>query len=249
MGNLPTSNTSNQLTTTSQTRVLEARNKDFKELISYICALLGTPKDKQPSSLELVLIINYFKTYLQENTIEDVKEAFDLAIQKRFEVNLELYGGTLSMKFISEVLMAFKAYKNDLLKKLAPKEEGMNNIERLKVITSFLSPELKEEIKQIGEVKQSRPDLPKLPYHDIHQRWLRQFDELKVKWGIGHHYIRRYGNWQKKRLKERLAKDDKPYKERTTEEIDLSGGISAKDYFAKKAEQFQMAKERNKDKI
>lgn len=180
MENLPTSNTSQALGLTSQIKSANATNKDFKELIGYIITLLGVPKDKHPNSLELTLIINYFKSYLPEHGIDEVKEAFNLAVQKRFETNLELYGGTLSMKFISDVLIVYKAYKKDLLKKLAPKEEGMNNLERLKAITSLLSPELKEEIKQIGEVKQSRPDLPKLPYHDVHQKFMRQFDRLRA---------------------------------------------------------------------
>lgn len=196
MENLPTLNTSNSLIQTSQTKVAAATNKDFKELIGYIIALLGVPKDKQPASLELMLIINYFKIYFKENSIEDVMEAFDLAVQKRFEVNLDLYGGTLSMRFISDVLIAYKAYKKQLLKKLAPKEEGMNNLERLKAIIPMLSPEVKNHIAEIGEVKKSRPDLPPLPHYDIHQSWLRLFDRLKLKFETPRtngRFISRYG--------------------------------------------------------
>lgn len=216
-------NQSQGLTVTSQIKIVDAKNSDISNAIKYVILLLGTPKEKMPTSLEMVLMQNYLRLYMKDILIDEIQIAFDLAVQKKFPVNLDLYGGTLSIKFVSDVLNAYLTYKKALLK--PTKEEPMVNIDRAAAVFEIIKkndPEALEKLKEIGSTEKKYEPAP-FPYHDIHQRWLRQFDKLKMKYVVEHtgdRFIQRYG-----------------------EVMDITR------YFSKKAEQLQMAKERNADKL
>ncbi len=166
--------------------------------------------------------------------VDEIKIAFDLAVagklvdptkKERPPLNMDLYGSTLSMKYVAYVLNAYQDYKKPLLKKIeSTPESSMNNYDRAKGVLEILSknPETMEELKKIGAEKE-KPPVEKLPFHDIHQEWLRRFDKLRYKYGrpkSGGDFIQRYG-----------------------EIMDVTR------YFSKKAEQLQLAKERNSDKL
>ena len=182
---------------------------------------MGTPKEKQPSVVEMTLIIGYLKIYLKSVHVDEIRIAFDLAIQKKFPANLELYGGTLSVNYILGVLNAYLQYKKKLLKDVQEqKAEHMNNYDRARGVLEIISkkPEMLEKLKEIGAEDKSKIQLPELPYHDVHQKWMRQFDKLRIKYEVANGFIKRYGYI-----------------------------MNVEGYFNKKAEQLQLAKERNKD--
>jgi hypothetical protein len=101
----------------------------------------------------------------------------------------------------------------------------MVNFDRAAAVFEIIkkgNPETIEELKKIGAPKVAEAPEPH-PYHDIHQKWMRQFDKLRINWGrpkSGGSFIERYGYI-----------------------MNLEG------FFNKKAEQLQMARERNADKL
>lgn len=186
-------------------------------------ALLGTPKDKMPSSVEMVLIINYLRQYLKSLAVDELKLAFDLAVQKKFPVNLDLYGNTLSVNYILNVVNPYLSYRNAILKQVAPKEEGMTNMDRgtkLFEIIKERDPKLYEELRNKGKEEPKKREAERTAHWDIHQKWFRQFDKLRMKYEVANGFISRYGYI-----------------------------MNVEGYFNKKAEQLQMAKERNQDKL
>lgn len=209
---------------TSQTRIADAKNHEIIAAVKYVMALLGTPKEKQPASIEMMLLINNIRTYLGSVLVDEIRIAFDLAVQKKFVANLDLFGGTFSTRFFVDVLNAYVVYKHKLEKQIAPKEEGMIGFDRAGAVLELIknqAPETFEMLKTVGAPKPyvSEP----LPYHDVHQKWMKQFDKLRYKWGrpkSGGDFIERYGYI-----------------------MNLEG------FFNKKAEQLQLAKLRNNAKI
>lgn len=196
MENKLTSTTSQQLTTASKIKVCGDTESGITQAIQYVLALLGTPKDKQPSKLEMQLIINWLKTYRKDMPVDEIRTAYDLALSGELKADLNTFGGTLSLKNIMSVLNEYKSYKTPKPEK--PKEEPMINLDRAGAVFDILSknPETMEHLKKIGEVKRSRPDLPPLPYQDIHQKWMAQFDKLKLRWAVKDtncRFIKRYG--------------------------------------------------------
>lgn len=206
MERLPTSNTSQQLTKTLPIKICGDEGSGIKEAIQYVLALLGTPKDKQPSPLEMTLIVNYLKTYKANMPVDEIRTAYDLAIQKLFPCDLETFGGTLSLKNIIGVLKAYNDFKTLSEKKLKIEErkkesngEPMIGMQRGLAILEIIKerkPELYEKLSNAGKEEKKKLDLPPLPYHDIHQKWMSLFDRLRRHFetpGTNGRFINRYG--------------------------------------------------------
>jgi hypothetical protein len=192
-----------QLIDLSRNTVLisDSTGKELTETLQYIIALLGLSKDRMPSAPEFGLILNFLRLHCGDFYTGELKLAFDFAVKKSFPANLELYGGTLSSKFIVEVYIAYLDYKIKILKLNEPKvekEPGMTNMQRTGAIFEIIAkqPEALETLKQIGSTEKKIAERPKLPYHDIHQKWLREFDKLKLKFAVpetSDRFIYRYG--------------------------------------------------------
>ena len=218
---LPTLTHSKGLILTSQTNFGDAHNSEIIAAIKYIMVLLGTPKERMPASIEMMVIINYLRVYMAGTMVDELKIAFDLAVQKKYAVNLDLYGSTLSVNYLLNVLNPYFEYKKKLLKKIESKPEPMTNTDRGMKMFEIIrerDPELWTKLRNLGKDEKPKVELPPLPFHDIHQKWMRQFDKLRMKYEVANGFISRYGYI-----------------------MNIEG------YFNKKAEQLQMAKERNND--
>ncbi len=230
---LPTLNQSQGLIVTSQIKIADAKNSDITNALKYVMLLLGTPERNIPSSLEMILIINFVRNYMKQIFVDEIRIAFDLAVagklsdptkKDRPPLNLDLYGSTLSMKYVAYVLNAYLDYKKPLLKAIAPKEEepliGMDRGLKILELIKERAPETYEKFRNIGRPKERVPP-PMHPYYDMHQRWMKQWDRLRsderfVVANAGGRFVKRYGDI-----------------------IDIDK------FFNKKAEQLQLAKERS----
>lgn len=199
-----------------------SNDEEIKQALRYGIVLLGIPEEKHGDDLAKAVLLNHLKKAYPTLTINEMKLAFEFAIEGKIDVETILYRGEfISAKFVGGILTAYQNYK----KKIQPKKEEvkMNNIQRVTSILSLLPDEFKQSLGSIGKEKESEGERKKLPFHDVHQEWIKRFDKLKLKYEIpktGGRFIRRYGG-----------------------AIDLQG------YFKKKAEQLQLAKERNQDKL
>ncbi len=196
--------------------------------------LLGIPTNKFPESFEMLLILNFLRMHMGNLFVDEIKIAFDLAVAGKLQsqnpsekgkpLNLELYGNKLSMKYIAGVLHAYVEYKKPIIKKLADQTTHMNNYDRAKGVLEIIAqkPEALELLKEIGATEKKKVEIPPLPFHDIHQKWMRQFDMLRRRWGRPTNdgsFIQRYGYI-----------------------------MNVEGYFNKKAEQLQVAREREKSR-
>lgn len=221
---------------TSQIKIGDAKNSDLTSAIKYIIALLGVAKEKMPSSTEMLLILTYMRMHMKNVLVDEIRIAFDLAVAGKLKhttkkgnppLDLDLYGNTLSMKYVADVLNAYLEYKKPIIKQISSKEDQMNNYDRVEAVVKILSqkPEGVELLNKIGvEKPKSTPPIWRPPYWDIHQKWFRQFDRLTndprfVVPDTNCRFIKRYG-----------------------EIIDVHR------FFEIKVEQLQLAKDRNDNK-
>lgn len=207
--------------------ISSASNKEIIEAIEYVMTILGIVRDRKPIASEMIVIVSYLKKHTGNYTVGEIKLSFDFALQKCFPANLELFGGVLSVKFISDVLIEYSKFKRTVkLKSIKKKNEDLNNIQRLDAIAPFLSDETKELINQIGKPKSKlNGEIHRHPFYDLHQKWFRQFDALHIRYAheLDHEGKQLSGRW-----------------------INRYGQImNVEAYFNKKVEQLQLSKERN----
>lgn len=176
-------------------------DEQIKLMLAYLFVLIGLKDSEIPTDdyktgmLRKTVLIDFIRKMLWTKTIQDIKTAFELAITKKTEVDLALYGGTFSVKMIMEIMAAYEKYKakNTIIKD----ENQMNNIQRLASINNFLSEETKQKLEKLGAVEKVAPkEKPKLKHHDTHQKWLRQFDLLRRNYEVDNtngRFIKRYG--------------------------------------------------------
>lgn len=180
--------------------IKHCKQDEIKMLLAYLFVLVGLKDSEIPQDdlktgmLRKTVLINSIKKLLENKSISDIKIAFELAISKKIDVDLSLYGGQFSIKMVMEVVAAYDKYKAKNFKKAD--EYQMNNIQRLASIDSFLTEETKEKLKQLGaEKEQPKKDVKR--NYDVFQKWMAHFDKLKRKFelpGGGGRYIRRYGS-------------------------------------------------------
>lgn len=217
----------------SETMVLAKKGKRFvdcnedetKAPLRYAMALIGVPADKVPKKEASLQMVVYIKRTLWMNTVDELKLAFDWAVEKRTQVKLTLFDEPFSVKLIMEVWEAYEKYRKNLISKQPKTDENtMNVYSQGNAIVQMLDPQTREQIVELAEkdkIKVDKPKQEKSKYHDMHQRWMKHWDKLKEKFEVPRsngRMIFRYGR-----------------------------AINIDEFFNKKFEQLQLANERNKD--
>lgn len=174
---------------------LENPNEKIQSVLKYIFSLTGISERNLPSESGKVVLINFIKKYLSNNSLEEIVHAYELAVNGKINVDLRLYDNIFSPKNLVEVMNAYKVYLKEQAKNNKPSEVQMNNIQRLASIDSLLTPETKEKLKALGTEKEKPKPEPNRNY-DIFQRWMALFDKLKRNFEVPEtngRYINRYG--------------------------------------------------------
>lgn len=206
-------------------KIVNFSEEEVKEVLRYAMALIGVPESKVPKKEAKHQMIVYVKRTLWLHSGDELKLAFDYAVEKRTEVKLTLFDEPFSVKLIMEVWDAYEKYKKGLVAKQPKTDENtMNVYQRGSSIIGQLKPEVVESINSLAEKDKVKPEpakKEKSKYYDMHQRWMRNFDNLKRKYEVPNtngRMIYRYGR-----------------------------AMNIDDYFNKKFEQLQLAEKRNKD--
>lgn len=207
-------------------RINECTTDELKEALRYGLMILGISADKFGDDLSKAVLINYlFKTYPLVR-LEELKLSFDFAVEKRTSPNITLYAGEfISARFVAEILTSYLELKKATKIKVASTPQvNMNLTQRFEAIISLLPKETVQAIKDVGTEKVEPVERKKLPFHDIHQKWFRQFDKLY----LNNEYIDQDGKTLPGRWIWRYWKP-----------------VNVEAYFNKKAEQLRMAQVRS----
>lgn len=184
----------------SESRLIkDVSESEIKMLLAYLFVFIGLKDseiptdDHQTGMLRKTVLINFIKKMLWRKSIEEIKFAFELAVSKKIDIDLSLYGGTFSAKMVMEVIDGYEKYKSKNVKIVD--EFQMNNIQRLASINNFLSEETKAKLEKLG--KEEVKPKPKLNRgHDVFQKWMALFDKLKRNYEVTNtngRFIKRYG--------------------------------------------------------
>lgn len=92
----------------------------FKSTLAYIFTLIGLTRI--PDKIELDIIEDYIRTTYPQFTINELRIAFKLAVQGKFECNIEHFE-KFSPKYISQIMNAYKAKANEIRKNLPIKDD------------------------------------------------------------------------------------------------------------------------------
>lgn len=195
-------------------------DEQIKQAYRYGITLLGLSSEKIPKeeSEKMILIIQ-IKRAFPELFLSELRQSFEFAAQGLTIKKNDTYN-TFSVRMISEIIKSYLNYKKAVKEKF-PKEEGMNNLERMKAVVGLLDKDSLDTLRKIGSTEKKTTEQIKLPYHDIHQKWLKQFDKLRLHYeaeGTNGRFIKRYGKIMDVQM-----------------------------FFEKKAEQLKLANERNID--
>lgn len=165
----------------------QCNDDEILACLKYIVVLLGIPFEKLPQDEAKQALINFLRDWMQNAKLDELRLAFELAVSKKTGVDLTLYGNDFSAKFILDVFEAYKDYKFKLNTKPRfdengePTEVKMTNTQKSSAVFGLISkiPGAIDEFKKIGTDKQ-KPEPVKLPHYDVHQKWMKQFDKLKM---------------------------------------------------------------------
>lgn len=174
---------------------LDNPNEKIQSVLKYIFSLIGLSERNLPSESGKVVLINFIKKYLSNNSLEEIVHAYELAVNGKINIDLRLYDNVFSPKNIVETMNAYKSYLKDESKKNKTQEVQMNNIQRLSKIDDLLTPETKEKLKELGKEKEKPKPVMNRNY-DIFQKWMVLFDKLKRNFEVQNtngRYIKRYG--------------------------------------------------------
>ena len=92
----------------------------LRENLAYIFTLIGLTR--LPDKMELEVIEDYIRTTYPYFTVQEMRIAFKMAVQGRFECNTDHYE-KFSPKYISQIMNAYKAKANEIRKNLPPPPE------------------------------------------------------------------------------------------------------------------------------
>ena len=158
----------------------EATDEEIAQCMSYGIILLGISSDKIPkSSIEDAILNNFLRKTYPTIKLNEIKTAFDYALEKRINVDLNMYGSSFSANYVSTILMKYVVLKKELLKKT---EVGITNHESAGLILTKLKekfPETYESLKNVGKIEEKKPVLPPIKNDDKWQKYLKEFTILQ----------------------------------------------------------------------
>ena len=92
----------------------------LRENLAYIFTLIGLTR--LPDTIELEVIEDYIRTTYPYFTIQEMRIAFKMAVQGKFDCNIEHYE-KFSPKYISGIMNAYKSKANQVRKNIPPPPE------------------------------------------------------------------------------------------------------------------------------
>lgn len=159
--------------------IFNSLDSEIQLCLSYCQVLLGIGADKLPKNdSEDLIITNFLRRVYPNVFLEEIKKAFEYAIEGRINVELNLYGNMFSASFVCSILVKYQTLKKGIV--IPEKEIGITNHEAVRTVFSKMPPHMLDEIKKIGKIEEKKKiELPELPNNDFFQQCMKEFDELR----------------------------------------------------------------------
>lgn len=116
----------------SPTRIRDLENDEpIKQALRYVFTLIGLRSDQIPTEIEKTVLINFIRGNLKNYAPEEIKIAFELALNGKFEVELNHFG-RFSALYLTTVFAAYQKYRSKIAADLSRKtiESQKNNLEQ-----------------------------------------------------------------------------------------------------------------------
>lgn len=85
--------------------------------LQMVFVILGISKQNYPNENEFTFLIKKIKENLSDFAPEEIILAFELAVNNKFESDLNLYDKSFSLNYLTQVLLAYRNFRFDVLKK------------------------------------------------------------------------------------------------------------------------------------
>lgn len=164
--------------------LFETDDEEIATVLSYGIVLLGINPDKVPkTAIEDAVINNYLRKTFPNFKVDEVRNAFDYALEGRIKVETKLYGGTFSASFVANIIKAYIKLRDKVV--VEPKPEPMTNLKKAGHIFDQIkkrNPELYAQLKDIGKEKKPSPveKQPYTPEENKFQSYLKEFDAIRM---------------------------------------------------------------------
>lgn len=112
-------------------QILQAQNglairkqseEDLKQVLRYVMILVGLRGNNLPTDEEKLVLINFIKTNFANQTIPEIKLAFELAVAGRFSVDVKTYEN-FSCEYFARIMNAYLDYARAETRAIPKKEE------------------------------------------------------------------------------------------------------------------------------
>jgi hypothetical protein len=164
----------------------QSTDEEISAVLRYIFVLIGLRKDLIPShpdpktgeDLPKNVLINFIKSRLTNCSLEEIKLSFELAVARKINVDLRLFGDTFSSKTIMDVWAAYCDYKHKLITNIKV-EKSSNVYQNTTAVLANLKEDTILHLKNIGaENKIIKEKIEPSDYDLLCQDIMKEFDVL-----------------------------------------------------------------------
>lgn len=134
----------------NHTLVMDADEKQIREALRYCMVKIGLRAANFPQGVEKALLIQHVYQTYPTITIEEIRMAFDWAINGRTQVEVNCYEN-FSCRYFSQIVNAYLELKRNI----APPKEDVKQIEYKQQLTeedwqNFINSPFAERLKKAG---------------------------------------------------------------------------------------------------
>lgn len=91
-------------------RIKDCQDEAIAAVLNYVFTLLGIPERNEPDQKNKAVILAFIRGFWQHMPLEELKLAFELALDKKFNVKLNLYDRPFNVEFMSKVITAYREF-------------------------------------------------------------------------------------------------------------------------------------------
>lgn len=101
-------------------KIIDCKDSEIESLLRYIIVLLGIPErndliqDQEGNKLGKLVLMNFIKGYWQQTCIEEIKLAFEFAVNGVTKCDLNLFDRPISAEFFGRVVTAYRVYARNI---------------------------------------------------------------------------------------------------------------------------------------
>ena len=173
---LVNSRTSDVVVAQSGKKLAACSQHDLGILFKKILVIIGVSETNTPEKVEWDILLQIIPATFGNYTDKEVTLAFQLALQKRTNVDLSIYDKPFSLEYLSRVLSAYQKYKSPIMTDFNKEqeqemtEEQKQALSKRNIISTF------QEYKDTGNVC----DFGGMVHKNLHTMGLLQWTEIEI---------------------------------------------------------------------